>query len=564
MRILTIIISAAVCLVTGCVDSGSSGFTENDFSVEALLERDRWVVDSLFADFPLDLAQPSVCSQEVDSVTIEALVDRLPLKEKVGQLFVVPLRPGRNGQPSDEAIAMVEDLKVGGFLVPRLMHPVDIALESAILQHRSAIPLFIAADYERGVGRFNNAFTELPSNMGIGATRSAALAAAAGRLTGIESRSIGVNLLFAPVVDVNSNPENPIINIRSYSDDPSLVTRTAMSFIVEVEKYGVTATVKHYPGHGGTDVDSHAGLPIVESASLAEGLEPFGATLSDSLAPGAVMSGHVSVPSMDATGVPATMSRSVIDHLRDEFQYTGLVVTDDLRMGAVARQYSLKQRVLTALLAGNDILLTPESITTAINVVVEAVEAGDVDEALVTRSVVRIITAKRKSCIEGRSFRKHANLIEEFVPGKAVAEYIASRAVTANFNQDGPFPISQIEHFANYSGSQTIAHAQKQFDAIVDEGSGAGTTLIVLYARLVEGSGSAGFSEQRLAEIRTILDGNRHHLIVILGNPYLAAQFPGSNMLIGYDQSASTVKAVIDVIGGRGQAAGKLPVDISR
>jgi beta-N-acetylhexosaminidase len=447
------------------------------------------------------------------------------------------------------------------------MHPADIGIETAILQHLSEIPLFIAADYERGVGRFNNAFTELPSNMGIGATSSPVLAGAAGRLTGIESRSIGINLLFAPVVDVNSNPENPIINIRSYGDVPEEVTRSALAFIAEVERYGVIATVKHFPGHGGTDVDSHQGLPSIgeESNLLEEGLRPFIATLSGDRSPGAVMTGHIAVPLMDETGVPATLSPPMVRYLRGDIGYSGLIVTDDLRMGAVVNNYSLRERLLYALKAGNDILLTPEATEDAIEILVAAIENGELDEGIVQIAVTRVIGTKMRRCIEGRGYRRHIASIEKFEPGRPVAKYLAQRAITANHDQpEVPRSISRVAHFANYSGSQTVASAMASFDRLVqNEDTSAGDLLVVLYARLREGSGSAGFDKRTLADIRKLLSSNRDHLIVVLGNPYLASHFSGSDILVGYDQSSSTVAAVIDIIEGRQQATGVLPVRLS-
>src|SRR5690606_24829544 len=196
----------------------------------------------------------------------------------------------------------VQDMGVGGFLVPRLLDPEEVFEETQRLQAATPVPLFFAADYERGTGRFNNALTELPSNMALGATRDTVLAAAAGRLTAIESRALGINLLFAPVVDVNNNPDNPIINIRSYGEDPALVGAMATAFVREAQRHGVLTTLKHFPGHGNTTTDSHARMGTVGS-DFAEldsiELRPYRDVLTGPHPSAGVMTAHLWVPALD-------------------------------------------------------------------------------------------------------------------------------------------------------------------------------------------------------------------------------------------------------------------------
>src|SRR5690606_35857630 len=182
--------------------------------------------------------------------------------QQIGQLIVADFGGPASRVPA-AILQGIADYGIGGVLVPRTMAPEDLRRVVIEMQQKSAVPLFVTADYERGAGRFSNALTELPSNMTIGATGDTLFATAAGRLAAIESRSVGVNLVFAPVVDVNRERLNPIINIRSYGDDAMEVARYGISFSSEAERLGLLTTFKHFPGHGNSATDSHTSLAVV-------------------------------------------------------------------------------------------------------------------------------------------------------------------------------------------------------------------------------------------------------------------------------------------------------------
>ncbi|MDX1548877.1 MAG: glycoside hydrolase family 3 N-terminal domain-containing protein, partial [Rhodothermales bacterium] len=375
-------------LAAGCAEGHGPGGAEGRSRVayeapagpaEAL----RRPVDSLFLDHDLDaLALPPPDSAGA-ARWVDSTLATLSLDEKIGQLFIVHLpRPGIRQMLDDEALEAVEDAHVGGFLVPRLLDPETVFEQTQRLQRASRLPLFFAADYERGAGRFSNAFTELPSNMALGATRDTALAAAAGRLTALESRAIGINLLLAPVVDVNNNPDNPIINIRSYGEAPGLVADMAEAFVREAQRHGVLTTLKHFPGHGNTAVDSHARMGVVEGgAAVLDSVElrPYRRLLGQADAPAGVMSAHLWVPALDDEPLPATFSQRALTHLlRDSLGFEGFIVTDDIRMGALQGRYAPAERIVRPLRAGADVILTPRSLPRA----VEAVRAALRDGAL--------------------------------------------------------------------------------------------------------------------------------------------------------------------------------------
>lgn len=528
-------------------------------------------LDELFRDFSPELLTPTDCDTSNISQQVDSILVGMTLDQKIAQLLVVPLTPGRGGLASSEAHEMVE-LGVGGFQVPRLMHPEDVAIQSGILQHETQIPLFFAADYERGAGRFNNSWTELPSNMGLGATGNVVNASAAGRLTGIESRSIGINLLFAPVLDVNTNPDNPIINIRSFGDSPEVAATMGAAFIREVERYGVIATAKHFPGHGSSSTDSHSEVPVVDlpmDVLETQDLFPFAELIKSGnvdTQPGAIMIGHVAASALDASGLPASLSKTVIrDYLRDDIGFNGLVVTDDLRMGAAARAYPIELRLELALNAGVDILLTPGDATRAIDVVRSHVRSGRIGVDVIDAAVRNILATKIGICA-GKGFRHHAALIRENAPGKAVAGELARRAVTLVRSDSIRFPEGyriEMLQVSNFSGAQSIENGMRLFSRLEEKySSGRPLQVAVVYARLQEGRGTAGLQEGQMELIERHLDGSTESLVVILGNPYLGLHFTdGTPVLVGYDQSESTAQALIDVIEGRARATGRLPFE---
>ena len=246
---------------------------------------------------------------------VDSLMSTLSLEQKMGQLFILHL-PTYRGKPDvQRAIREVKRYGIGGFLVSRALDPADVYDAISQIQDESEVPLFFAADFERGVGRHSNNLTEWPANMALGATRDPSFAAAAGRLTAIEGRGIGVNMVLAPVVDVNNNPNNPIINIRSYGEDPELVGEMATAFVYEAQSHGMLTTLKHFPGHGNTSVDTHTRMGKISGnrAMLNEvELYPYRRVLADASQPSAVMTAHLWIQALDQEPLPATFSRNAL------------------------------------------------------------------------------------------------------------------------------------------------------------------------------------------------------------------------------------------------------------
>lgn len=564
----------------------------------------RPALDSLFLSYPTPARRPLPSDTAAARQWVDSTLAALSLDEKIGQLFIVNLDDRGLRRFVGGAREAVETYHVGGFLMPRLLAPREVFAETQRLQGYARVPLFFAADYERGVGRFDNAFTELPSNMAVGATRDTLFAAAAGRLTALESRAVGINLLFAPVVDVNNNPDNPIINIRSYGEDPMLVGRMAAAYVREAQEQGVLTTLKHFPGHGDTSVDTHARMGTVEgdSAALARTeLRPYEVVLGRTPGPAAVMSAHLWIPALEPDPLPATFSRAILhDLLRERLGFDGIVVTDDVKMGALQNTYSPEERVVRPLLAGADVILTPANLERAVAAVREAVAAGRLTEADLDRSVRRVLAAKARAGLHRDPFADEAVLeaLLERPRGAYIAQTIADRAVTL-LRTAPVLPLRAdtqrvaLVQMTNYQGAESIEAAMDHLAAaLAPEGGGAeepfvldarldenpthavedrtvraarraDVVVLALYLRLQSGRGNAGLFRRQAALARRLLELETPVVLVTFGNPYAAATFrDAEGILVTYDQTLESVDAAAGVLRGTQPPRGRLPITV--
>lgn len=524
----------------------------------------------------------------------DSVLTALTLEEKIGQLFIIHLpRPNRRSRREDEALEAVQTYGVGGFLTPRLLSPHVVLAETRRLQQAANVPLFFAADYERGVGRFNNTLTELPSNMALGATRDTLLAAAAGRLTALESRALGVNLILAPVVDVNNNPDNPIINYRSYGEDPELVGQMAAAFVREAQRHGVLTTLKHFPGHGNTAVDSHTRMGIVSGdAEALDRVEfsPYRQVLSRGGA-AAVMSAHLWVPALDAQRLPATFShRALRDVLRDSLGFDGFVITDDIRMGALRNTYAADERIVRALSAGTDVILTPKSLPAALEAVKAALQRGALDQAAIDRSVRRILWAKARAGLHRRRAADEAVLayLLEKPRGAFLARTIADRAVTLLKTDPvlpfGPAQRTALVQLSNVDESPSIEAAMDTLAALLAPAgearlgkeparadtaeafritAAADVVVLTLYLRLQSGRGKAGLFPRQEQFVRRLIAQKRPVILVTFGNPYAVTPLAeAQGLIVAYEQALVSVAAVAGVLQGQQRASGLLPITV--
>lgn len=338
-------------------------------------------------------------------------IETLSLEEQVAQMFVIrasgylfdhQIRYPEWEPTAAELKHLVANLGVGGVLLP-VGNSGDLILRTQQLQSWAKIPLLLASDIEEGTGQRFDGATWFPPPMALGAiagqdpVKAERYAEAMGAFTAQEAVALGFNWVLAPVVDVNNNPDNPVINVRSFGETPETVSRLATAFIRGAHQWPVLTTAKHFPGHGDTAVDSHLELPVLPHSSerLAEiELPPFAAAIAAGI--DAVMSAHLVIKSWDAEK-PATLSHQILTgQLREQLGFNGLIVTDALVMGAIANEYGPNEAPILALEAGADILLMPLDPANAIKAVCDAVAAGRISPERIRASVERIWQAKRK------------------------------------------------------------------------------------------------------------------------------------------------------------------------
>lgn len=342
--------------------------------------------------------------RRVEEAQVEAILSQMTLEQKIAQMFMIGMPgPTLDGQTQQRLATN----GLGGviFLDRNLAGREQVAALTRALQSQAraggpGLPLFIGWNHEGGpVLRSDAGMTPFPSAMALGATGNLELARRVGAAVAAEMRSLGVNMNFAPVLDVNSNVSNPVIGLRSFGDNPELVAAMGESFIEGHQNEGVIAVAKHFPGHGGVDVDSHVSLPTLDQALLGlqqVELPPFARAVAQEV--GGIMVAHLNIPALDASGRPASLSPAVIDTLlRDQFGYEGVVMTDDIGMGAIRNQYNPREAAVMAVQAGNDLLLTVEAadqFDPMHNAILAAVRDGRIAPERIDAAVRRLLRLK--------------------------------------------------------------------------------------------------------------------------------------------------------------------------
>jgi beta-N-acetylhexosaminidase len=546
---------------------------------------------------------------DVQRAWVDSILASLSLRQKVGQL-IMPWVGGEYaaiGSPEFEQVrAWVEEDEVGGLIIS-IGSPLAYAVKINEMQSRARVPLLIASDMENGAGMRMAGMYALPSMlpqggatvfppvMALGAARSEQLAYELGRVLGREARAVGVHLTFGPVLDVNSNPLNPIINTRSFAEDPELVARLGGAYIRGARDMGLMTTGKHFPGHGDTHADSHIELPVIpaDRARLdSVELPPFRAAVEEGI--DAIMTAHIAVVGVEGPDAPpATLSPAIMTRvLRDELRFTGLLFTDAMTMGGVARRYGATEPLVLALEAGADVLLMPRDVRQAISTVLDAVEAERITEERIDSSVRRILEAKARAGLrEGRIVDVNGVTGIVNIPAHAaVAREIAKRSVVLARDQRGTVPLARsVRRILSVTYAETSdLVAGRTFDqqlrragfevtsARVDDRTtaaeyarlraGADTMDAVVvsayvYPRDYRGDVAAGGTFTSFAQG---LSRDRTPVIVVsLGNPYLLTAFPAAPAyLLGWGGAPISQTAAARALAGIAPITGLLPVSL--
>lgn len=531
----------------------------------------------------------------LDSLAVERLLDSLPLAARVAQL-VMPWIPGGYAATDDSVFTVaqrwVDSLGVGGIIVS-IGSPFDVASRLNRLQGRSALPLLMASDLESGSSFRLNGGTAFPSNMGIAATGREEDAYEVGRITALEGRAVGIHLTFAPVADVNNNPDNPIINTRSYGEDAELVGRLVAATVRGIQDHGMLATAKHFPGHGDTSTDSHMAVPVITAAwSRLDSLElvPFRMAVDAGVA--FVMSGHLALPRVTGSdGRPATLDPAILTGvLRDSLGFQGLVVTDALDMGGIVRAYGPGEAAVLAFLAGSDLLLMPADPGEAIATMTAAVESGRVTYERLERSVRRVLYLKYHLGLF-RARTVPLDSIPEVVGSArfvATARDIATRSVVLATDsagvvdslRAGPRAIALVTYGEENAGSvgnglarqlRSAGHRVTLFrlwpasgPASLDSARAlirrAPYTIFAVAVRTRENKGTVSVPDP-VARLVDETARRRRTLVVSLGSPYILAQMPHArSYLLAWSANSVSEWAAGRALSSLVPITGRLPV----
>ncbi len=544
------------------------------------------------------VVKPDLTLGSAEMKWVKKTLRKLTLEEKIGQMVACRYSGNfvnRNSEYFQNLKTMIVEFKIGGLII----FGGDV-YESAILtnsfQEMSKIPLLVASDFERGVGNQIDGATLFPPIMALGASDSEDLAYAMGKITAKEGRALGIHMTYAPVVDVNINPDNPIINVRSVGEDPELVSRIAKSFIQGCQDYGLIATAKHFPGHGDTDLDSHSVLATIEGdrdrLNRVE-LLPFQRAIDAGVQ--AIMTAHLRIPALDPTpDLPATLSYPILtDLLRKEMGFKGLIVTDSMGMGGVTTLYSPEDAAIRAVKAGVDMLLLPPTPKEVIQALIQAVRNGEIRESRIDESVNRILEAKarlglhQKKLVDvaaldmkigiddylvqaGKTFDSSMTLVKnvgDVVPLSAGFQkmavfalssdpggYFAGRTFVRQMKRRVP---RAIEFYAEAStGEEFIAEA-------LEETKEAEVVVIGLFSRLSAGKGSVGLEPRHVQLIKELAEGPQRVVVVSFGSPYFLRHFKDVDVyLCAYRYADQSQISAVKALFGEIDIVGKLPVSI--
>ncbi|MFK0524443.1 glycoside hydrolase family 3 N-terminal domain-containing protein [Paenibacillus illinoisensis] len=534
----------------------------------------------------------------------DKLISYMTVSEQVGQMLMPDIRQwnGKVTTTVNEGLkSSIHNQDLGGLILfdKNIVDTRQVTTLTHNLQMEAGdIPMFLGIDQEGGVIKRIPGGTNLPGQMALGATGDSALAEAAGQLTGEELKALGLNINFAPVLDINSNPDNPIIGMRSFSSDADLVTRLGLATITGLRQSGVIAAVKHFPGHGDTMVDSHLGLPVLthnrERLDSVE-LKPFLAAIENGVE--MIMTAHIAFPAIDneqvtslkdgqRVPVPATLSKKVLNGLlREELGYEGIIISDAFTMDGIAEHFGEDQAVERAVNAGVDIILMPQNSAAAHQTLVNAVKNGTIPIDTIHASVERILELKAKYGLFERSESLTSKLAElNKVIGsqghREVEREIAERAVTLLASSDGKRPDSLQQGdrvvivAAEEEQAKQLERQLKQAStnlslqtdiALIGQTQTRETVAKADYVILASYqfrnvASQFGWTAYQ-ALINEMNTRNQRYTLLSLGNPYETIYLKNIRSgLAVYGKQEPNTEAGINVLLGHQEATGKLPV----
>jgi beta-N-acetylhexosaminidase len=547
-------------------------------------------------------------------------LSKMSTDEKIGQVVHIGVNAQYVSQDSNEykeLMRHVVENKVGGVtvFVGGLYETVHLVNR---MQENAKIPLLISADFETGVGMRFFDTVNFPWNMGVAATGNPEFARREGEIVGREAKAMGVQQVFAPVADVNNNADNPVINVRSYGENPDDVARFAVAFTEGLQSQNVLATAKHFPGHGDTNIDSHRGLPIIDlprSRLDAVELVPFKAVANAGI--GSVMVAHISLPQIDPTEVkplkqaiaatdtdaeivtekatlPSTLSPIVINQiLKKEMNFDGLVVTDAMSMSGLTLYFNQDEAAVRAFLAGADVLLKPADVDLSLKGLKDAVKSGRISEERLNEAVRKQLAWKYQLGLEKQKITpiEEIDKVISSNTTRMLTTEIAENAMTLVKNDDDALPLTKDKKIfylgitngddRSFSGTpfqrEMRANGYRFESVVLDDRSteeelnlafkkamAADVVLAGLFGRVRSGArSSVGLPDPAVRVLRQILQSDKKVISLSFGNPYLLKNFPEmKTYIVAYGDMVSLQRAAAKAVSGSIDFKGKLPITV--
>ncbi|MDF2881474.1 MAG: beta-N-acetylhexosaminidase [Clostridiaceae bacterium] len=551
-----------------------------------------------------DPVKPGWQDEKAQRGWIESKIQHMTLEEKVGQLFMIHVYGKTPTDPNYEQTNLdqkrgaknfkeaIEKYHLGGIIyfnwTDNIGSPVDFkqvnALSNGIqeiaMKQNMSIPLLIATDQEGGiVARVTEPATVFPGSMALGATDSEQYASKVGQIMGSELKHLGINMDLAPDLDVNINPDNPVIGVRSISENPDLVAKLGVAQIKGYQSQNVVVSGKHFPGHGDTNTDSHYGLPIInhDLNTLEEiDLKPFKAAIDAGV--DSIMTAHIVVPALDNSGLPATLSKPILtDLLRTKLGFDGIIITDSLGMSG-ANVVPQDRVPVEAFKAGADILLNPPDVDLAYNAVLNAVKSGEITEKRLNESVFKILKVKMERGLFSNPYAD-PNKINEIgtTENLNIADEITNKSITLVKNENALLPLKAgtkvfvtgpssgnpallssllaNNGFTSSAYGTNTSPTTSQISAAVTKAGDADVVIITTY------TANTNTAQQNL--VKAIMAAGKKVVVAAMRNPYDITAFPEVNGYIAtYGNRNISTNSLVKVLIGEVNPSGKLPVTI--
>lgn len=539
----------------------------------------------------VELNKDGLTREAYKSSWVDSVSASLSLDEKIAQFFMLGVYPTKGETDRASVEKIIKDYNIGGVIIFK-GHPTQIANWNNSFQKAAKTPLFVSVDGEWGVNMRTDSTIQYPRQLTLGAIQDNKLLFQMGERIGEECKALGININLAPVIDVNNNPDNPVINDRSFGEDKYNVALKGLAYAQGMQHVGVMAVGKHFPGHGDTDVDSHKDLPIINhSFDRLDSLElyPFKVAIENGMM--GMMVAHLSIPALDDTeNLASSLSKKIVnDLLKDSLGFEGLVFSDALNMHGVSKYFSPGEVDKIAFLAGNDVLVVSEDIPRGIKLIKEAIQNGEITEAYIDMRLRKVLEYKYSLGINEQKPTDTSKL-HEFLnsdEGNSLNQTLFEKAITIAANEKGILPLKtgQQNNTASVSlGSGKIESFQKYLEnygvvgqfAVPSNLTNAQITgqvdKIAMFENVVVSvhnmsrwkSKNYGFSAAELDFLKK-LNAKTNLTLVLFGTPYSLVHFEEfSTILVAYEENAFTQLGAANALFGTKNVDGKLPISVGK